>query len=71
MEGRGIAERDYMKKYRIWFIAATMLLFWGVYFYGGRSEAATYTNNEIGTLDKIGVYEDKEGGYSHIGIKLY
>ncbi len=60
-----------MKKYGIWIMAAVILLFGGACFYGGRSEAAAYANNEIGTVDDIGKYEDKEGGYSHAGVRLY
>lgn len=60
-----------MKKYGIWIMTVVIFLLGGAFFYVGRPEAAAYTNNEIGTIDDIGKYEDKEGGYSHAGIKLY
>lgn len=60
-----------MKKYRIWIMAAVILLFGGIFFYSGKTEAATYTNNEIGTADQIGEYHDEEGGYAYVGVKLY
>jgi len=57
-----------MKKYGIWIIAAVILLLGGTFFYGGRSEAATYTNDELGTIDDIGKYTSN---YSYAGVRLY
>ncbi len=61
-----------MKKRRVLQIAFAMILIAAGILFGGRSLIASgLDTSEVGDASDIGHFEDRVGGYSHVGIKVY
>lgn len=61
-----------MKKRRIiQFVFAMILVVTGILFGGNRLIASGLDTSEVGGASDIGHFDDRIGGYSHVGIKVY